>query len=321
MSGTSNIPTMASWSIATRRSSTEEVSSTSMTLLLIGRRLITEHDWIRRAIKARYPILAIDEYQDLGVPLHEIVLALLESGTRILAVGDPNQSIYGFTGAQPHLLESLAECPDVEVAQLRFNYRCGKRIVATSNVTLPRATGEVARSDHEGLIDWHECPEGIEQQADYICSTLLGGIIARNPGVTLGDIACSTRPNTMGMKSQKPHDAPGSTSRVSTRTPHILRLRSPGGLNSARPGVRTGGFVETRRCPRSIRTWVRCSLARRQACLSSERSRMRLVQTLVRTRDSELPLSNWLCTMEWKYFSRFSPRNPRFAKRLRRLQS
>jgi len=40
----------------------------------------------------------IDEYQDLGLPLHRMVLALMnKAGVRIIAVGDPDQSIYGFT--------------------------------------------------------------------------------------------------------------------------------------------------------------------------------------------------------------------------------
>src|SRR5712691_8023913 len=81
--------------------------------------------------------LVIDEYQDLGVPLHRMVLGLKEkAGVRIIAVGDPDQSIYGFTGAQPVLLRKLAALPDVEDIELKLNYRCADRIIAASKTLL-----------------------------------------------------------------------------------------------------------------------------------------------------------------------------------------
>ncbi|WP_280951414.1 UvrD-helicase domain-containing protein [Methylobacterium radiotolerans] len=47
----------------------------------------------------------------------------------MFAVGDADQSIYGFTGANPELLEGLTERPDVRTIRLRFNYRSGRQIV------------------------------------------------------------------------------------------------------------------------------------------------------------------------------------------------
>ena len=49
--------------------------------------LIEQHDWIRRALKAKSPVLVIDEYQDLGLPLHLIVVT--HGQTVILAVLSP----------------------------------------------------------------------------------------------------------------------------------------------------------------------------------------------------------------------------------------
>ncbi|MFX4512830.1 UvrD-helicase domain-containing protein, partial [Acinetobacter baumannii] len=50
----------------------------------------------------------------------------------MFAVGDADQSIYGFTGANPELLEGLTERPDVRTIRLRFNYRSGRKIVRAS---------------------------------------------------------------------------------------------------------------------------------------------------------------------------------------------
>lgn len=100
---------------------------------LIAFRMIKDHHWIRGALRARFPVLFVDEYQDLGHALHELVLLLcFESGIRLFAVGDADQSIYGFTGANPELLQSLTERGDVSTIRLRFNYRSGAKIIRAS---------------------------------------------------------------------------------------------------------------------------------------------------------------------------------------------
>lgn len=46
--------------------------------------------------------MVVDEYQDLGMALHSMVMGLcFGTGVRLFAVGDVDQSIYGFTGAKP----------------------------------------------------------------------------------------------------------------------------------------------------------------------------------------------------------------------------
>lgn len=51
-------------------------------LVLAALQLVEKHEWVRRAIQAKYPVVVIDEYQDLGLPLHRVMLALLQAGTR-----------------------------------------------------------------------------------------------------------------------------------------------------------------------------------------------------------------------------------------------
>jgi superfamily I DNA/RNA helicase len=80
---------------------------------LLGLRALREQEWIQRALLAKYPILAIDEYQDLGRALHRMVMGLcFSTGMRLFAVGDVDQSIYGFIGAHPEL-QRVAERDDV----------------------------------------------------------------------------------------------------------------------------------------------------------------------------------------------------------------
>lgn len=161
-------------------------------MVLLGLRAIEENLWIRKLLKARFPVLVVDEYQDLGVSLHRIVNCLcFESGIRLIAVGDRDQSIYGFTGARPHLLEELANRNDVETVHLNMNYRCGKTIVHAAELILDKTHGEYQTPDDAvlGTIDYYECPHGLEEQAQKICNELIPKALASKDGRRLGDIA------------------------------------------------------------------------------------------------------------------------------------
>ncbi len=159
-------------------------------MMLLGLNLIERNEWVRRTLQARFPILAVDEYQDLGVPLHRTVLSLcFVGGVRLFAVGDEDQSIYGFTGAQPDLLVQLSKRPSVETIRLPFNYRSGKTIVNASLVALGQARGYTTKSKHQSTIDIYECPQGLEEQAHRICTEIIPAALGRRKGRTYGDIA------------------------------------------------------------------------------------------------------------------------------------
>ncbi|MFT0182992.1 ATP-dependent helicase [Pseudomonas benzopyrenica] len=148
---------------------------------LIAFRIIKDHSWVRDALRARFPVLFVDEYQDLGHALHELVLLLcFESGIRLFAVGDGDQSIYGFNGANPGLLESLTRRGDVRLLRLRFNYRSGSKIIKASLGALGEerdyrglegvAEGELTFAPVEGDYD---------NQARHIAEVVLPSLLAR----------------------------------------------------------------------------------------------------------------------------------------------
>lgn len=157
---------------------------------LLAVKALREHKWVQRAILAKYPVLVVDEYQDLGRALHLMVMGLcFSTGIRLFAVGDVDQSIYGFTGAHPEALQRLSERDDVETVRLRFNYRCGSRIVTASQYVLGEDRDYQAPDGAaEGTIFFH--PGGAyEQQADHLFSTVLPDALTRKPDLTLGNIA------------------------------------------------------------------------------------------------------------------------------------
>lgn len=158
---------------------------------LLALRALATNAWLRKAIAAKYPILAVDEYQDLGRALHAMVMGLcFSAGIRLFAVGDVDQSIYGFTGANPELLKKLSERDDVETVRLGLNYRCGSQIVTASEYALGEARGYRAPDGaHEGTIYFHPCTGGYAAQARYLIEQLIPEIRARRPDLNVGEIA------------------------------------------------------------------------------------------------------------------------------------
>ena len=160
-------------------------------LVVFGQRIVSEHDWVLPLLQAKFPVLAVDEYQDLGVALHRIVKRVaFDGGVRLFAVGDPDQSIYGFTGADGALLQELAEREDVERVQLQLNYRSASRIVSASEMALGEARGYQSNDpDRPAVIEFTQCPDGLEGQAAHAIKEIIPAALAGKPERALGDIA------------------------------------------------------------------------------------------------------------------------------------
>lgn len=158
-------------------------------MMLTGLKMVQENDRIRKSLAAQFPVIFVDEYQDLGVALHEMVKILcVQAGVRIIAVGDPDQSIYGFSGARPELIKELSDLMKFETVRLKLNYRCGNAIIRASEVALGETRGCTACSGEQGLIFFHCFRPSLKAQASNICVAVIPDILSRNPAITLGDI-------------------------------------------------------------------------------------------------------------------------------------
>lgn len=166
--------------------SRRKIDFDDMSLIAYG--MVAQHAWIRDSIRAKYPVLFVDEYQDLGHALHLLVQKLcFESGIRLFAVGDPDQSIYGFNGAEPTLLDDLAKRADVTTIQLKFNYRCGTRIINASMAALGEDRDYTGPDGaHEGTISFHPVKGGQAAQAAFVLDTLIPQL--QDQGISLNDI-------------------------------------------------------------------------------------------------------------------------------------
>lgn len=165
---------------------------------LIAFRIVKDNLWVRSALLARFPVLFVDEYQDLGQALHELVLLLcFESGIRLFAVGDIDQSIYGFTGANPNLLQSLTQRHDITSYRLRFNYRSGPKIISASLGALGEERNYLSADiSNEGQINFYPVIGNHEVQANFIATNVLPLLI--NKGFQPDQIAILYRTARFG---------------------------------------------------------------------------------------------------------------------------
>ncbi|WP_258195110.1 UvrD-helicase domain-containing protein [Pseudomonas japonica] len=96
-------------------------------------RTLLQQPAILRALATRYPQILIDESQDLGT-MHRVTLELLiEAGVQISLIGDVNQGIFAFAGADGRFLETYANRPGVKAYKLTRNYRSLPPIIDIAN--------------------------------------------------------------------------------------------------------------------------------------------------------------------------------------------
>jgi DNA helicase-2/ATP-dependent DNA helicase PcrA len=99
-------------------------------LLLHIARLLHDHAEIRAELDERYRYVLVDEYQDTNRAQYVILRALSSDFPNLAVTGDPDQSIYGWRGADlNNILEFEHDYPNVKIVRLERNYRSTKRIL------------------------------------------------------------------------------------------------------------------------------------------------------------------------------------------------
>lgn len=106
-------------------------------LLANTERLFVEHPDARFAESSRYDHLLIDEYQDTSGVQYRIVVALAERHRNLCVVGDDDQSIYGWRGAEvEHILGFRNHWPEARVVKLEENYRSVGWVIHLANTLI-----------------------------------------------------------------------------------------------------------------------------------------------------------------------------------------
>jgi DNA helicase II / ATP-dependent DNA helicase PcrA len=164
-------------------------------IIYYSRWIIENNSFAIKSLSAKFPWIIVDEYQDLGYSLHKIIITLIENtDIKIFAVGDPDQSIYGFGGANPTFFNDLMKRDDVVSYRSQINYRCSQPIIDASLTILkpsvPYSFRAINPSKSKASINVKEFPKGFESQIDHMCDTLIPEFI--NQGYDYGDVAILT---------------------------------------------------------------------------------------------------------------------------------
>ena len=97
-------------------------------------KILREHPEVRARLDARYRYILVDEYQDTNMAQYAIVRALAVDYPNLCVTGDPDQSIYGWRGANlDNILEFENDYPGCKVVRLERNYRSTKNILRVAD--------------------------------------------------------------------------------------------------------------------------------------------------------------------------------------------
>jgi DNA helicase-2/ATP-dependent DNA helicase PcrA len=103
-------------------------------LLVFAEQLLVENPKVRLAEAGRYDHVLVDEYQDTNGCQYRIIKALAQGHRNLCVVGDDDQSIYGWRGAEVrHILNFRQDWPEAKVVRLEDNYRSTDAILTMSN--------------------------------------------------------------------------------------------------------------------------------------------------------------------------------------------
>jgi superfamily I DNA/RNA helicase len=108
-------------------------------LILLTLKLFEEHPDALRSCRAKYRYVMVDEYQDTNAAQFNLMHLLTKEHRNLCVVGDDDQSIYGWRGAEiANLLDLEKHFPEVKVVKLEQNYRSTTTILTAANAIIKR---------------------------------------------------------------------------------------------------------------------------------------------------------------------------------------
>lgn len=191
-------------------------------LLLKPLELFREHPEILESVQNKFKHLMVDEFQDTNLVQMKLIEKMVQSHRNICVVGDDDQSIYGWRGAQiSNILEFPKNFPPCEVIRLERNYRSSPVILKVANELIQKNKhrhGKVLKA--EGKFQIEEVPEAFllpneEEEAQFIVREIRNWCSQNHQ---FGDMAILYRSNSQGglleghfRQNQIPYTVSGGT--------------------------------------------------------------------------------------------------------------
>jgi DNA helicase II / ATP-dependent DNA helicase PcrA len=173
-------------------------------VLLLTIAMLREREDVARQVRARYRWFTVDEYQDVSAAQQMLLDAWVGDRDDVCVVGDPNQTIYTFAGADATLLGGFAASrPGTTVVHLVRNYRSRPAVVSLGNGVLdaaspgghpdrtPRLKAVRDQATELGPPTFTEHPDDVAE-AEAVAERVAGLLAA---GVSAADVAILVRTN------------------------------------------------------------------------------------------------------------------------------
>ena len=171
--------------------------------------LLRDRKDIRKLWQEKYEYILIDEFQDVNFIQYETMKLLAGPKKNIFIVGDDDQSIYGFRGANPDIMNRfLKDFKGAEEILLNVNYRSSSNIIKGAGLVISNNEHRMAKeilsnAEYTGMqeseednptIDIREFEE-LKQENDYICKLISA---YHESGINYSDISVLFRTNLQG---------------------------------------------------------------------------------------------------------------------------
>lgn len=168
-------------------------------LLINFYKLISTNKDILDSIQNKFTYFSVDEFQDTNRLQYDIVKLLASKTRNILIVGDEDQSIYGWRGANiENIFNFQRDFPEVKVLKLEQNYRSTKKILERANQIIKNNTNRLDKklyTDNAEGTDVVYYPASTEtDEADYVVRRILQ---MHNAGVPYNEMAILMRLNAL----------------------------------------------------------------------------------------------------------------------------
>ena len=183
-------------------------------LILLPVRLFERSPEVRERIRQRFRVILVDEYQDSNVAQFRFLQLLAGPDTYLCVVGDDDQSIYRFRGAEVrNIVEFPERFPGTSIIKLEENYRSTKNILDIASRVVNNNRGRLGKTlwtrNEEGSMVSLTTLESAEAEAEY-CARLLEGVDAGSTAILYRTNAQSRLFESLFVSSRIPYRVVGT---------------------------------------------------------------------------------------------------------------
>ena len=146
-------------------------------LLILAEKLLREHTDVRDQLREKYKYVTVDEFQDTNGLQMRLLQKLVGPPYNVCVVGDDDQSIYGWRGAEAaNILEFEKFFPNPKIILLEMNYRSSEAVIHTANSLITKNVGRREKQLKHTIQGGHEMRlismPGNEEEAQFICEEI-----------------------------------------------------------------------------------------------------------------------------------------------------